>query len=296
MEQMFNLSAAVVGGDLRQIEVARALTDLFKEVRIYGHPASEVPTAVVFGASLAELVHMNVIVLPITGVNEAGYALSYKSEPLINFERIIHSLNKGTWIITGSIPQKWLDRAIDLQLKVFEYAENDELAILNSIPTAEGALQIAMEQLPITIHNSTVVVVGFGRVGITVARVFKALGARTIIAARRPASLARAWEQGYEKIDIESLAEVITSADIIINTVPVLVLNEALIAQVSHQSIIIDLASSPYGTDIEAANKLNIKVITAPGLPGKVAPKTAGLILAAMIPKLIRECLGGGVR
>ncbi len=46
-------------------------------------------------------------------------------------------------------------------------AELDEMAILNSIPTAEGAISRAMQELPVTLHGSRAVVVGFGRCGIT---------------------------------------------------------------------------------------------------------------------------------
>jgi len=178
VEPKFNFTAAVVGGDLRQVEVARALTDLFKEVRIYGHPSSVVPAAVVFGAHLDELVHARAVILPINGMNESGVVSGYKPDQTINFGSFMPSLARGTTIITGSITAQWLQKANHLQLKVFQYADNDEIAILNSIPTAEGALQIAMEQLPITIHGSKVLIIGFGRVGETVARVFNALGAK----------------------------------------------------------------------------------------------------------------------
>ncbi len=294
MEPIYNYTAAVVGGDLRQIEVAKALTDLFKEVRIYGHPSSVIPAAAAFGANLDELAQARVIVLPINGMNDAGQVSSYNPDQTINFGSFIPYLAKGTTIVTGSISAQWLQKANSLQLRVFQYADDDEIAILNSIPTAEGALQIAMEQLPITIHGSKVLIIGFGRVGETVARVFKALGAKTMVAARRPPSLARIWEQGHEKININSLADTIGEVDIIINTVPALIMNESLLRKVASGALIIDLASPPYGIDFEAARKLNIKAILAPGLPGKVAPKTAGFILSSTIPKLLQEWLGGG--
>ncbi len=296
MGQSYDFSAAVVGGDSRQIEVAKALTDLFKEVRIYGHPPTEAPAAVIFSSKLDELIDVRVVLLPINGMNEAGLVTGYKPDQTIDFGALIPSLTVETLIVTGSMPFKWLQKLNSLQLKVLQYSNNDEIAILNSIPTAEGALQIAMEQLPITIHNSTVIIIGFGRVGATVARVFKALGARTIVAARRPASLARAWEQGHERINLGSVAEVIGIADIIINTVPVLILDATLIAGLPSRTLIIDLASPPYGTDFEAARGLNIKAIIAPGLPGKVAPKTAGFILSSTIPRLIQEFFNGGDR
>lgn len=61
-----------------------------------------------------------------------------------------------------------------------ETLDMDEMAILNSVPTAEGAIMMAMQELPITIHGSTAVVVGLGRTGFTLARALLALGARVI--------------------------------------------------------------------------------------------------------------------
>ena len=55
--------------------------------------------------------------------------------------------------------------------------------IANAVPTAEGAVQLAMEELPITLHGARVLVVGFGRVGKLTAHRFRALGARVSVAA-----------------------------------------------------------------------------------------------------------------
>ena len=33
------------------------------------------------------------------------------------------------------------------------------------MPTAEGAIQLAMEELPITLHGARVLVIGYGRLG-----------------------------------------------------------------------------------------------------------------------------------
>ena len=48
---------------------------------------------------------------------------------------------------------------------VVDYMKREELAVLNAIPTAEGAVKIAMEELPVTLHGSNCLCTGFGRVG-----------------------------------------------------------------------------------------------------------------------------------
>jgi dipicolinate synthase subunit A len=66
-----------------------------------------------------------------------------------------------------------------------------------------------------------------------------------------------------------------------------MVLNREILKYANPQVLIIDLATQPGGTDFEAANAFGLKAILAPGLPGKVAPVSAGKILADVIPKLI---------
>ena len=55
------------------------------------------------------------------------------------------------------------------------------------------------------------------------------------------------------------------------------------------QTLIIDLASKPGGTDFRYAEKRGIKALLAPSLPGIVAPKTAGTYLANVLSQLLQE-------
>lgn len=298
MKSISELQATVVGGDARQIVVAESLTTLFKKVKIFGHPQAAVPDRLEYHSDLVEaLVDADVVLLPIGGINDEGLIWSYKGKPRIDFGRYLSSLNPETVIVTGSITEGWSDIADFYHLKVVSYADNDEIAILNSIPTAEGTLQFAMEELPITIHGSRVTVIGFGRVGMSVARIFKALNAEVVVTARRKESLARAKEMGCAAVPLEGWSELAKTADLLINTVPALMIDEPILAKLAPQTVIIDLASAPGGTDFKAAESHRIKAILAPGLPGLVAPKTAGEVLASTIPKLIQDSFreGGGV-
>jgi dipicolinate synthase subunit A len=55
--------------------------------------------------------------------------------------------------------------------------------------------------------------------------------------------------------------------------------------------LIIDLASKPGGTDFRFAEKRGIKAMLAPGLPGIVAPRTAGRIIAKTLSELLMDQL-----
>ena len=117
----------------------------------------------------------------------------------------------------------------------------------HAVPTAEGAIQIAMEELPITIHGARVLVIGYGRVGRMTAQRFQALGARVSVAARKYADLAWAESQGLGVEQTGRLLGWLCSYDLVINTVPARVLGEAELGDLKPGCLVIDLASKPGG-------------------------------------------------
>lgn len=297
VERNFPVRMAVIGGDVRQLAVANALTKLAEVVRVFGHPHTNLPAGVHYASTMEEALDgVNGSVLPIGGMNDAGKINGNQNDQWLDFGSYFSTLTPGTLLLAGSLAPRWVEEGIRLGYNIIQYAEDNTIAILNSIPTAEGAVQIAMEQLPTTIHGSKVLVIGFGRVGITVARTFHGLGAEVTVAARRPELLARAKEMGCKPISHIAIAGLLGETDIIINTVPALVLEAEQLTLTNPEVLIIDLASAPGGIDFKAAGALGRNAIFAPGLPGKVAPKTAGAILATAIPELIRKALSDSSR
>ena len=77
--------------------------------------------------------------------------------------------------------------------------------------------------------------------------------------------------------------------DLVVNTVPTLVLGEAELADLKPDCLVLDLASKPGGVDLEAAGRLGRTVIWALSLPGKVAPVTAGSAIKNTIYHMLHE-------
>lgn len=288
-----NLNICVLGGDDRELVLVPKLLDLGANVRIVGFPnLPQLAGAKIFNSMEAAVEGADALILPMPGTDATGNIRAiYSDEKLVLTESIVKLLKPGTPIIIGSAReflQKWVNK---YNLKLFEIAEIDEVAILNAIPTAEGAIQIVMEQSPITIHNSKSIVLGFGRVGYTMARTLKVLGSQVLVVVRKEAQMARAFELGYDVCTYEDLPQKVLEAHFIFNTVPAMIIDRNLLNSMSPEVIIIDLAAQPGGTDFQAAADLGIKAILAPGLPGKVAPRTAGEILAKVIPRFIVQGL-----
>lgn len=140
----------------------------------------------------------------------------------------------------------------------------------NAIPTAEGAIEIAISETPVTIHGSKCLVLGYGKIGKILTKDLYGMGAVTYAAARKYADLAMIEGHGYEPLPMSVLESRINDFDIIFNTVPALVLDDKVLSGVRKDALIIDLASKPGGVDFEAAKKYGLRVIWALSLPSDV--------------------------
>lgn len=148
---------------------------------------------------------------------------------------------------------------------------------------------MAIQHTDFTIHGSNVTVLGLGRCGMSIARAFHALGAKVKVGARRSEHLARITEMGLTPFHLNNTEKEVANTDILINTIPLLIVTPAVIAKLPTHTLVIDIASKPGGTDFRYAEKRGIKALLAPSLPGIVAPKTAGQILADVLTQLLQE-------
>ena len=171
--------------------------------------------------------------------------------------------------------------------KCIDYGALDSYALLNAIPTAEGAIEIAIENTPFTLWNSTALVIGYGRVGKILADRLKKLGCDVTVTARKPSDLALAEAFGFKYINTEHLNLKKLNYNLILNTVDVKVINDETFKKIKCD-LIIELSTFG-GFNPEAAAKYGIKTIKAPGLPGKVAPQTAAEILCKTVNHIINS-------
>ena len=158
-----------------------------------------------------------------------------------------------------------------------------------ALPTAEGAVQVAMEELPITLHSARVLILGFGRVGKLTAHRMGALGAKVTVSAQSYEDLAWAAAYGYETDRLEDLAWELGGFDLVVNTIPAPVLDERRLRWVAPGAFLLDLASAPGGIDRAAAQRRNLQVLQAPGLPGRVAPVTAAAAIRDAVYHILWE-------
>ena len=157
----------------------------------------------------------------------------------------------------------------DEYVEIIDIMKREELAVLNTVSTAEGTIEIAIANTNRIIHGSRVLILGFGRIGKVLARKMAGLSAKVTCAARKDEDLAWIRAYGHNETNINTIGENLKDFDIIINTVPHLILNKERLQYVREDCLLIDLASNPGGIDKKEAKERNLKLIWALALPRK---------------------------
>lgn len=271
---------AVIGGDARQYHLAELLAAGGHTVTTYG--IDPTPPGVIACGSAREAA-------------ESCRAVIFPVKPKESINDHIEKIHPDG----GAVIFSWspcCDAVADINARGWEsydFAADEALTVRNAHLTAEGALSLFMNEKDTAVLGSRILVTGSGRVAKCVCRAFSSLGANVTMMARSKGNLAWAELSGWGTVDLkdehahqDTLA---SDHDAIINTVPIRLLTGAALNAVPSGTLVIDLASAPYGVDIGEASARGVNVIRAGGVPGKYAPASA----AALIADCVRRRIGG---
>ena len=282
---------AIIGGDYRTVFAANRLASLGYTVYIYGFGNDiTFDEAVNRSHSVKDVLsEANYVLLPLPYSTDGENINTILSDKQIAISDVLDNMNPQSVLFAGMIDKLFSAMLERHGTEYYDYFAREELTVRNAVPTAEGAIEIALRELPITVHSAKCLVLGYGRVAKVVAQMLKGIGANVSIAARKHSDLAWCNVLGYKNFYISDLAEQIHKFDVIFNTVPNRIMDREVLGFVKKDCLIIDLASKPGGVDFDTAKQLGLSVIWALSLPGKVAPVTAGNIITDTILNIIRE-------
>ncbi|MCL2002554.1 MAG: hypothetical protein FWG72_00940 [Oscillospiraceae bacterium] len=170
-----------------------------------------------------------------------------------------------------------------------DFLSREDFLILNAAITAEGALELAMREMPVALHGSEALVTGYGRIGKLLCKKLKSLGAHVTGAARKDADFAWIDALGYRAAHSLKLDGALAGYDAVFNTIPHLTLTSARLRELKPSCVIIDLASAPGGTDFKAAERLGLCCRWALSLPGKCAPESAARNMRLVLGRILAE-------
>ena len=259
----------ILGADQRQYWVAKYLAATGHRISTFGVPGLE-DTRLTLAWTAADA---QVVVLPMPAADTSGN-IQLAGGRSIDSRMLPVLLPPSVKLFGGLLPD---------HLTGIDYARSETVTAANAIPTAEGAIQRAMELLPITIWNSKCLVIGYGRIGKILSNRLHGLGAAVTVSTRKPGDEPMIAGFGFRSDTTGQYRHGLDQYDCIFNTVPAMVLSEEHLRQTKSDCLIIDLASRPGGIDFNACAGLPRQAIHALSLPGQVAPATAGKIISDYI-------------
>lgn len=280
----------ILGGDNRFAYLANILASEGHETRVYSMESSLLIDKVCKPSCLKDAIEGVDIVIGSLPLSQDDETVNCSGcDEVVYLKDVFKLMDKNMIFFGGFVNSKVHQLANAYNIHIYDYFEREELMIQNCIPTAEGAIMIAMQELPFTLYDSKCLILGYGRIGKILSKMLYALGSKVSVEARKHSDLAWIQSCGYEAVHLNNLEGYISNFDVIFNTIPSLILNEKLLKEVKKDCLIIDLASKPGGVDFEAAKEFEIKTIWALSLPGKVAPYTAAKIIKSTIFNYLEE-------
>ena len=275
----------IIGGDRRQQYMADYFENTGFNVSVYGLPEKSRKCVSDIKSAINQC---DIIILPLPATKDGKFITS-QIPMKESIDEIIGCINENQYVFAGMI-SKGLEAKISKKTnRIFDYFKREDVTIKNTVPTAQGILKTMIDNVEYTIHSSKCAVFGYGRVAKVTADILSSIGADVTVCVRKSTDIACAEIRGINACFISDFHNIAHKFDIIINTVPSVVINRRILENVRTDCLIIDVASAPYGTDFAAAFELGLNALQCPSLPGKVAPKTAGKIIADAIISILKE-------
>ena len=275
----------ILGGDLRFIYAAAKLNKEYS-CSVYGFDKLEEPIVPI----LKKIKPAKNVILPLPMSRNCDYITApYCSGKMSITETVLSAAAENATIYCGKACPVLYKLCEERGFTLVDYFEREELTVVNAAITAEGAVEIIMREKAKAIMGMNILVTGYGRISKVLSGHLHALGARVTVCARKFSDLAWARIMGCKAIHIDDIDLVLENFDCIANTIPAPIFNCERLFKCKKDCLIVDLASKPC---TDCMRQSGVSVIWALSLPGKVAPITAGEVVADTILNIIAE--GGG--
>jgi len=186
------------------------------------------------------------------------------------------SWKDGQPILCGMISPGFLALAEEKHFRLLRPLADTVYTEENAVLSAEGALYYAMQHADFALKDAHCAVLGYGKIGKSLTRMLRTLGARVTVAARREESRK---EAGENSLSFEDLPPLLPSVQLLFNTVPSPVLSKDLLTLFSKEALLMELASAPYGIDLPAAREMGLRAWGEWGIPGRYCPQSAAKLL-----------------
>ncbi len=204
-------------------------------------------------------------------------------------KEIVLQLEDNAMLFCRGVDDKVQSLLDEKNIKVYNLLQHQTFIVKNAYLTAEGALGYIIFNTPTSIRQQKVLVLGYGRVGKSMTKVLKDNYAFVAVATDNKKEYSEATILADNVYTLSNYNITVKEFSVIINTIPKKILQGDTLELIDKDCFVLDLASNPGGVDFGKAKSLGLNVMHALGVPGKVAPKTAGLYIKDIIIEVLEK-------
>lgn len=262
----------ILGGDNRQIELYKIFRKEGYNASLFGFDAIDKDSDYNFYEKLEEC---DYLFLPIPYKANGGLVKTPFSKKSYTLHDVQSKLKEDCVVLLGMSDSE-IEHYLNLRnLKFWDYLKDEGFLVENARLTAEAALAIAMLRNTKSLDDCVVSILGFGRISKQLIRLLNVFSCPIYVTTRRNMDASHANLNGGEFIHTNRASEAVNKADVVFNTIPKVIFDEKKMTEIKADVTIFELASYPYGFDMDYARQKGMDIRIEAGLPGRFFPKSA---------------------
>ena len=227
------------------------------------------------------------IVLPLPSSKDGRTVFSSDDNLTLTFEKLTENLCEHHIVFGGNLHGRLKALLDNKKIQYYDFMENEDFLVSNAFLTAQGTLRLLVENTEDYFVHKKALIIGFGRVAVSLAALLRAVGIDIYIAARNALQLENAEALGYKAINLSSIDEYIPLADFIFGSVPARVLGSETIALMRVDAVYFELASAPFTADEYDFKLKGKKYVSGTALPGRYLPLASGRLIADYMHRFV---------
>ncbi len=268
----------IVGGDKRYLQII----DYYKkyDVDVIGFDKINNKSLSIEDVESSDY---DVIIFPVNGIMDDYSVNTPFNNSIVKIDLNFLENMKESAIVFSGTECKILN---ELKRDYVRIMEDKEVSKNNGCLTVEGILSDIIINNNFSIKDSNIVVFGYGNIGKPLVSILRKLGAFVKVGVCENDDFLSLDNSFFTSCCYEHHLK---DANIIINTVPKLLLDSKKLNHINSDCYILDVSSFPYGVDFDNALNLNLKVKKLGGIPGLISPKSASLLILNKINSVIKD-------
>ena len=235
---------------------------------------------------LIDMKYADVIYMGAKGIDRKN-RLMMNNETRVIEENIFKHLKKDCFVLTLIHNDYLQELSNEYHFHYKALLDEEEFVYKNSILTAEGLISYLIIHRRYPIYHSHIIVLGFGNCAKLIIHYLQSMNAKITVAVRNKLLKKDIEEIGCSYCDLKDVN--LDETDILINTIPNIVIEKDKLDLAKKDIMIVDIASYPYGIDHHYALSIGLNSQILPSIPNKYAYGYAGKMIADEIERMIEH-------